>query len=176
MQALLKKAAKIKLLISDVDGVFTDGKIYIADDGSEYKAFDAKDGIGIKLLLRSGVDVAIISGRKSATVEHRMHALGVKHIYQNQDHKLTIFNELVKKLNLNYDNIAYIGDDAPDVPLIIKAGLGIAVADATLAAREHADFVTTAKGGCSAIREVCELIMRSQNTLAQQLQFYFNYE
>ena len=158
-----QKAAKIKLLILDVDGVLTDGKIYISDSGIEYKGFYSKDGVGIKLLLKAGVEVAIISGRESVAVNHRMNGLGVKYIYQNQDDKIKAFDELKQDLNLKNEQIAYVGDDLPDLAAMLKSGLGIAVANAADTVKQQADWVTNTCGGMGAVREACELIMQAQN-------------
>lgn len=165
MDEILTKAAQIKLLILDVDGVLTDGRIYITESGSEYKAFNSKDGIGIKMLLRTDVNLAIISGRTSAAVEHRMHPLGIKYIYQNQNDKLPAFNELKDKLGLTDQQIAHVGDDLTDLSILTRVGLSITVADADEFVKKHVDFITKACGGRGAVREVCELIMRAQNTL-----------
>lgn len=172
MDEMLKRAAKIKLLILDVDGVLTDGTIYLTESGEEYKAFNSKDGIGLKTLIKSGVEVAIISGRKSAAVEHRLQPLGVQYIHQGHDDKTHKYNELKDKLNLRDEEIAYIGDDLPDLPPIKKSGLGIVVADGNYFAREHADWITTNSGGKGAVREVCEHIMRAQNNLEKMQQYY----
>ncbi len=164
MQNILKKAAQIKLLIFDVDGVLTDRKIYLADSGHEYKAFNSHDGFGIKMLLKSGVAVAIITTRNSPVVARRMQELGVQHIYQGQEDKRQALDDLALQLTLQLEQIAYVGDDLPDLPLMRKVGLGIAVADAAEYVRQHADWQTQAAGGKGAAREVCELIMQAQNT------------
>ena len=128
-----QRAAKIKLLILDVDGVLTDGKIYLDDTGRETKGFNSKDGVGIKNLLKTGVKIAVISGRESAAVNHRMNPLGVKDIYQNQADKTVAFNALKRTYNLTNEQIAYVGDDLPDLTVMREIGLSIAVADAVAA-------------------------------------------
>lgn len=162
MNSLLSKASKIKLLILDVDGVLTDGKIYFADDGSEMKSFFSRDGVGIKLLLKAGIDVGIITGRSSKALEYRMNGLGVRHIFQNQEHKMPAFITLRDSLGLSNEQIAYVGDDSPDMPVMREVGLSIAVHDAHDEVRGEADYVTTLSGGIGAVREVCDLILKAR--------------
>lgn len=164
-KSILAKAKKIKLLVCDVDGVFSDGRIYLGNDGEELKAFHTKDGFGIKALGNSGVSVAIITGRRSAIVTKRMTALNVKHIIQGQEDKLPALLTLAKELAINIDEIAYIGDDMPDLPCIIQVGLGIAVQDAHPMVISKADYTTYTRGGFGAVREICDLIMQSQGSL-----------
>jgi len=164
-QEVLVRATKIKLLICDVDGVFSDGRIYLGNDGEELKAFHTKDGFGIKALGNSGVDVAIITGRRSAIVANRMSALNVKHIVQGQEDKLPALIQLAEQLNLTPDEIAYIGDDTPDLACILHVGLGISVSDAHPTISAKADYTTFTRGGFGAVREVCDLIMQCQGTL-----------
>ncbi|TRX52779.1 3-deoxy-manno-octulosonate-8-phosphatase KdsC [Thalassomonas sp. M1454] len=164
--SIINKAKKIKLLVCDIDGVFSDGRIYLGNDGEELKAFNTKDGFGIKALGQSGVDVAVITGRKSNIVETRMTALGVKFIVQGQEDKLPALNSIASKLELNPEQIAYIGDDVPDLPCIKHVGLGVAVQDAHPLVSQGADYITFLNGGCGAVRELTDLIMMSQNTLA----------
>lgn len=164
---VLTKAKKIKLLVCDVDGVFSDGRIYLGNAGEELKAFHTKDGFGIKALGASGVDVAIITGRNSAIVENRMKALNVTHIIQGQEDKLPALIELTNLLNLTLDEVAYIGDDVPDLPSIKAAGLGISVSDAHPLVLSDANYITFTRGGFGAVRETCDLIMQSQNTLTR---------
>lgn len=172
MQDLLKKAADIRLLIFDVDGVLTDGSLYFADDGQEYKAFNSRDGHGMKMLQASGVDVAIITGRTSKVVKHRMDNLGIKHVYQGQVEKLPAFEELIAKLGLSADQVAYVGDDVVDLPIMTRVGLAIAAQDAHHLVKQHAHWTTPTDGGRGAAREVCELIMEAQNTLQEQFKPY----
>ncbi|TPH17778.1 3-deoxy-manno-octulosonate-8-phosphatase KdsC [Litorilituus lipolyticus] len=162
---VLEKAKHIKLLVCDVDGVFSDGRIYLGNQGEELKAFHTKDGFGVKALGASGVQVAIITGRTSAIVENRMKALNVAHIIQGQEDKLPALITLAQQLNINMSNIAYIGDDMPDLPCIEHVGLGVSVSDAHPLVLNGADFTTFTRGGFGAVREVCDLIMQSQNTL-----------
>lgn len=162
---VLRQAAKIKLLVCDVDGVFSDGRIYLGNDGEELKAFNTKDGFGIKALGQNGVDVAVITGRKSNIVEKRMTALGVKFIVQGEEDKLPALIQIAKNLELTNDQIAYIGDDVPDLPCIEAVGLGVAVNDAHPLVKKGANYITFINGGFGAVRELCDLIMQSQNTL-----------
>lgn len=162
----LTQAKKIKLLVCDVDGVFSDGRIYLGNEGEELKAFHTKDGYGIKALIQSGVEVAIITGRRSHIVTKRMQALNVTHIIQGQEDKLPALEKLASELTLNLDEIAYIGDDMPDLPCILQVGLGVAVQDAHPQVIAKANYQTFTRGGFGAVREVCDLIMQCQNSLA----------
>lgn len=165
MQHILAKAANIQLAIFDVDGVMTDGQLHFTENGESLKTFHAHDGQGIKLLQKTGVHVAIITSRKSPIINQRMETLGVTHIYQGQTNKMAAFDDLLNAFKLHPDQVAYTGDDLPDLALIRRAGLGIAVANAIPWIKQHADWQTKATGGNGAVREVCELIMRAQNTL-----------
>jgi len=165
-QSVLEKAKKIKLFVCDIDGVFSDGRIYLGNDGEELKAFHTKDGFGIKALEASGVEVAVITGRNSNIVATRMQALNVKHIIQGQEDKLPALQALQKKLGLTREEIAFIGDDMPDLACIEYVELGIAVQDAHPNVLQAADYQTFIRGGFGAVREVCDLLMQSQGTLA----------
>ena len=165
MQSLLNKAKQIKLVIFDVDGVLTDGRLYIPDNNIQYKAFHVHDGLGIKLLMKSGVEVGIITSHESPLIGQRMDSLGISHVYQGQEKKLPAYKELRNKLNIADSEICYVGDDLPDLPLIRRAGLGITVANAPEFVRRHSDWQTRSIGGDGAAREICELIMTAQQTL-----------
>lgn len=171
-QALVEKAKKLKLLILDVDGVLTDGKLFFDNQGNEYKSFHARDGHGIKLLRQTGVEVAVISGRKSASVALRMKNLGIEHVYQGHEHKVAAFNEIIEKLAITPEQAAHVGDDVLDLPVMIRVGLAIAVNDANFAVKQRADWVTTLPGGQGAVREVCDLIMQAQGTFDSVLSAY----
>ncbi len=162
---IIEKAKAIKLLVCDIDGVFSDGRIYLGNQGEELKAFNTKDGFGMKALVDNGVTTAVITGRNSTIVETRMKALNVSFIVQGKEDKLPALKEIAKQLNLSHHEIAYIGDDAPDIPCIEYVGLGVAVNDAHPLVVQSADFTTFLKGGMGAVRELCDLIMQSQNTL-----------
>jgi len=172
MKEILEKAAHIKLVIFDVDGVLTDGSLYLGDDGQEYKAFNSKDGLGMKMLQRSGVKIGIITARRSQVVKLRMESLGIEHTYQGQEDKLPAFKDLQQKLGLQSGQIAYVGDDVVDLPIMRQVGLAIAVQDAHRLTIEHADWTTTARGGRGAAREVCELLLQAQGKLESAMETY----
>ncbi|MFT5760296.1 MAG: 3-deoxy-D-manno-octulosonate 8-phosphate phosphatase (KDO 8-P phosphatase) [Alteromonadaceae bacterium] len=163
---VFNKAKNIKLFVCDIDGVFSDGRIYLGNDGEELKAFHTKDGYGIKALGASNVDVAVITGRRSVIVTNRMTALNVEHIVQGEENKLPALKSLITKLNLSSDEVAYIGDDMPDFECMTYVGLSIAVNDAHPQIIKTANYTTFIRGGFGAVREVCDLIMLSQNTLS----------
>ncbi len=169
MKEILERAKKVKLVVFDVDGVLTDGSLFYGDNGEEYKAFYARDGLGMKLLMRTGVDIGIITARKSQLVKHRMDSLGIEHLYQGRLDKLAAFDDLLKKLNLSYEQTAFVGDDVVDLPVMKKVGLSITVQDAHPLVIDNAHWQTPLNGGRGAARNVCELIMQSQNTLDEQL-------
>ena len=162
---ILNKANQIKLLVCDIDGVFSDGRIYLGNNGEELKAFHTKDGYGIKALGANGVDVAIITGRQSNIVQTRMSALNVKHIVQGKENKLPALKDIMATFNLAPTNVAYIGDDMPDFECMDYVGFSIAVNDAHPSILKLADYTTFTRGGFGAVREVCDLIMQAQQTL-----------
>ena len=164
-EALLLRAKAIRLAIFDIDGVFTDDRLYFLADGSEFKTFNTLDGLGIKMLINSGVRTAIISGRSTPTVERRARNLGIQHLYQGREDKLVVLDELLAELKLGYEQAAYLGDDLPDLPVIRRVDLGMAVANADGFVRRHAQGVTQARGGEGAVREFCELILQAQGNL-----------
>jgi len=159
------KMKQIRLFVCDIDGVFSDGRIYLGNNGEELKAFHTKDGYGIKALGASGVDVAVITGRQSNIVQNRMTALNVKHIVQGQEDKLPALKAIMTELNLTTEQVAYIGDDMPDFACMDYVGFSIAVNDAHPAILTKADYITTIRGGFGAVREVCDIIMQCQSTL-----------
>ena len=162
---LVAQLRNIKLLICDIDGVFSDGRIYLGNDGEELKAFHTRDGFGVKAVLNAGIDVAVITGRQSNIVERRMSALGVPYIFQGQDNKSLAYDELVGQLGLVDQQVAYVGDDVPDLTLVRRAGLGIAVHDAHPCVRHAADYITTLPGGFGAVREVTDILLMAQGKL-----------
>lgn len=172
MQDILEKARQIRLVIFDVDGVLTDGSLFIGDDGQEYKAFYSRDGHGMKMLQASGVGIAIITGRSSEVVNHRVADLGIEHVYQGQRDKTVAFEHLLGELSVPAEAIAYVGDDVVDLPVMRKVGFAIAVQDAHPLVKQHAHWQTPSGGGRGAARDVCELIMEAQGTLQAQLQLY----
>ncbi|CAB5500842.1 3-deoxy-D-manno-octulosonate 8-phosphate phosphatase [Bathymodiolus thermophilus thioautotrophic gill symbiont] len=157
-----KLAKKIKLIIFDVDGVLTDGGLYFTDEGTEFKRFNSLDGHGIKLLKENGIEPAVISARNSKSVNHRMKNLGVKHFYQGQSNKVVAFNELLEKLHISADEVAYMGDDVIDLPVMTKVGFAIAVANAHDLVKQNANLITQKNGGQGAVREVCDFILKAQ--------------
>jgi len=160
------------LVIFDVDGVLTDGSLFLGDDGQEYKAFHSRDGHGMTLLLQSGVNIAIITGRSSEVVRLRMAYLGIKHVYQGHRDKLPPYRELRAALGLTDAQIAYVGDDVVDLPVMGRVGLAIAVGDAHPLVKKQAHWQTAHDGGRGAAREVCEMIMEAQGTLSALLEPY----
>lgn len=161
---LREKAARIRLVVFDVDGVFTDGRLHYGTDGETLKVFHVHDGHGIKELLRRGIAVAVISGRDSLAVSRRMRDLGIQHVFQGSEDKLPVFERLLKKLDLPAADTACVGDDLPDLPLLERAGLAVAVANAHATVRERAEFITAARGGEGAVREVCDLILDARGS------------
>ncbi|MDD5631036.1 MAG: 3-deoxy-manno-octulosonate-8-phosphatase KdsC [Methylococcales bacterium] len=172
MQVITEKAKKIKLLILDVDGVLTDGKLFFDHQGIEYKSFHARDGHGIKLLRQTGVEVAVISGRKSNSVTLRMKNLGIEHVYQGHENKRAAFNEIIEKTGITPEQAAHVGDDLLDLPIMIRVGLSIAVADANFAVKQRADWCTALPGGHGAVREVCDFIMQAQGHFDEVVNAY----
>ena len=171
-EKVVELAKQLKLLILDVDGVLTDGKLYFDNDGNEYKSFHARDGHGIKLLQQTGGRVAVISGRRSNSVALRMRSLGVEHVYQGHENKISAFYEILEKMTIETEKTAYIGDDLLDLPLLKRVGLGIAVQDANFIVKQHAHWCTELAGGCGAVREVCDLIMQAQGTFDNVVHSY----
>ncbi|MBI6529430.1 3-deoxy-manno-octulosonate-8-phosphatase KdsC [Proteus vulgaris] len=164
-EQIIKKAEKIQLLICDVDGVMSDGLIYMGNNGEELKAFNVRDGYGIRCLLTSGIEVAIITGRQSKLLEDRAKTLGITYLYQGQHNKLLAYQQLLDTLNLKPEQTAYIGDDLIDLPVMEKVGLSVAVADAHPLLTSRADYVTRIMGGRGAVRELCDLILLAQGRL-----------
>ncbi len=172
MKDLNEKAARIRLVIFDVDGVLTDGSLFVGDDGQEYKAFNSRDGHGIKMLLKYGVEIAIITGRTSKVVEHRMANLGINHIYQGKLDKLPAYEELRAKLGISPEETAYVGDDVVDLPVMRRVGLAIAVQDAHPLVLRHSHWQTPSTGGRGAARDVCEMLMEAKGVLQDELGRY----
>jgi 3-deoxy-D-manno-octulosonate 8-phosphate phosphatase (KDO 8-P phosphatase) len=172
MKDINEKAARIRLLIFDVDGVLTDGSLFVGDDGQEYKAFNSRDGHGIKMLLKYGVEIAIITGRTSRVVEYRMANLGITHVYQGKLDKLPAYEELRGKLGISPEETAYVGDDVVDLPVMRRVGLAIAVQDAHPLVRQHSHWQTPSAGGRGAARDVCEMLMEAKGVLQEELGHY----
>jgi len=158
----VNKLQGLKLLILDVDGVLTDGSVIYNDKGEETKVFGVRDGLGIKLLMEAGVNVCIATGRHSEALHHRCRDLGIVHIFDGLKDKAAILDLILNRTEVSAEEVAFIGDDLPDIPLMKKVGLAIAVADAHATVLENADMVTLAKGGCGAVREVSETVLKAQ--------------
>jgi 3-deoxy-D-manno-octulosonate 8-phosphate phosphatase (KDO 8-P phosphatase) len=161
-QAFLEAAARIGLLVLDVDGVLTDGRLYYDAEGREFKSFNVRDGLGIKQVMRAGITVAVISGRKSAATAARMAELGVPHVFLGRDDKDEVLAWLLAQLRLSPADVACIGDDVTDLGVMDLAGLRIAVADAHPTVMAAANWRTTAAGGNGAVREVCDLLVAAR--------------
>ena len=171
-QDILEKARNIELVIFDVDGVLTDGTLFYGDDGQEYKSFNSKDGHGLRMLQDSGVQVAIITGRESNVVRHRMDNLGITHVLQGRREKLPAYEELKSITGVADEHIAYVGDDVVDLPVMSRVAFAIAVQDAHHFVTKHAHWQTPSRGGHGAARDVCELIMEAKGTLQPALESY----
>ena len=172
MQPVYAKAQRIRLAVFDVDGVLTDGSLYLTDAGEEIKAYNSLDGHGLKMLRESGVELAIITGRTSRSVELRAASLGIDLLFQGVADKAQAFAQLIAARALDAAATAYMGDDVVDLPVLTRCGLALSVPHAPLIVRQHADYVTQAQGGRGAVREVCDLIMHAQGTLARSLETY----
>ena len=167
MSAGLDRLGAIRLVAFDIDGVFTDGRFYLSDDGSETKAFHTQDGYGVRRLLNAGIEVAVISGRRSPAVEHRMAELQVRHVVLGCKDKVAAFDDLIAGLGIDAADCAFVGDDMPDLALLEHVGLSIAVANAVQAVQERCDYVTRRPGGFGAVREVCDLVAASRSDRAE---------
>ncbi|GFO59350.1 haloacid dehalogenase [Geomonas silvestris] len=155
---------KIKLLILDVDGVMTDGRIIFDSNGVESKFFNVKDGHGIKMLQRSGLEIGIISGRESQVVANRAMELGITHVFQKSLDKLVPYRQMLETTGLTDEQVAFMGDDVIDIPLLRRVGFAAAPADAVAEVLPFAHFVSKNRGGWGAVREVCDLILKGQGT------------
>lgn len=169
---VIAKATKIKLLILDIDGVLSDNKLYYGDNGIEYKSFHTRDGHGMVMLQQSGIEIGIITGRKSPLIDKRMKDLKVKHVYQGVPDKLPTFLKLVEELELDLSEIGYMGDDILDLPILTRVGLAACPLNADKELHPYVDYVASFNGGEGCVREMCELILKSQGLWQQQLNFY----
>ena len=163
---VIERASDIRLLICDVDGVFSDGRIYLGNQGEELKAFHTRDGYGVKALRHAGIEVAVITGRNSEIVSNRMKSLTVPYVYQGQEDKMPAFAALQQQLQLSPAQIAYIGDDLSDWHVMQHCGLAVAVEDAHPYLQKHAHYVTHLQGGYGAVRELCDLLLICQHKFA----------
>jgi len=162
-ETLLGKIRDVRLLMLDVDGVLTDGKIIMDEQGFESKHFDVRDGHGLKVLMRYGINVALVTGRRSSVVEHRAKDLGIQEVHQGIWNKAEILEEILRKMNLRPEQAAYVGDDIVDIPIMQRVGFSVAVRDAAADTKKIAHYVTKKKGGRGAVREVCEIILKAQD-------------
>ena len=172
MQDIIEKAKNIELVIFDIDGVMTDGGLFFDNNGDEYKAFQSLDGHGLRMLQECGVRVAVITGRKSELVKHRMHDLGVTLLYQGYRDKRPAFEALLKEVNLGKDQITYVGDDVVDLPIMSQLNFAIAVQNAHPFVKQHAHWITDRSGGRGAVRDVCEFILEAKGLLSDKLHSY----
>ncbi len=172
MQNRNEKAQDIKVLILDVDGVLTDARLFFDEQGKEYKAFNARDGLGIRLLQKAGIQVAVISGRSSRPVELRMKNLDIKMVYLGQSDKSFAFKDIIAKVGCTPAQAAYVGDDLIDLPVLTRAGLAIAVQDANAQILPYVDWQTEHSGGQGAVREVCDFILQAQGKMDEIINAY----
>jgi 3-deoxy-D-manno-octulosonate 8-phosphate phosphatase (KDO 8-P phosphatase) len=170
--AATSAAQNIRLLLLDVDGVLTDGRLYYGDDGHEFKAFNIKDGLGIKLLQRGGIEVGIITARKSSLLARRCAELGIERVIQGREDKLSALNELLDRSSFDVAQVAFMGDDLPDLAVVRRVGLGMTVADGNHVLIEHALWQSQYPGGGGAVREAAEFILTAQNKLEQLVSSY----
>ncbi len=159
---LLEKAALIRLLVLDVDGVLTDGRLYFDNNGNEMKAFSTRDGLGMRCLQLCGIELALITGRQSEIVARRAEQLGIVHVYQGCTKKWDAFNHLLEKTGINEQQVCYAGDDWIDLPVLDRVGLAVAVSDADRIVKSRVHWVTSNGGGKGAVREICNLILAAQ--------------
>lgn len=171
---LRERIIPLRLLILDVDGVLTDGRIVINDHGEESKFFDVKDGHGLKVLMRCGLEVVWITGRKSHVVEYRAKDLGVQEYHQLIWNKVEVYEEILVRKGLAPAEVAYVGDDIVDIPLLKRVGFAVAVNDAVSEAKQAAHYITSQRGGRGAVREVCDLILQGQEKWDRLLARYFS--
>ena len=171
---LAQRIQAIRLVAFDVDGILTDGGLYLTDSGEEFKRFNSLDGHGLKMLKASGVELAIITGRTSRCVELRAKNLGITRLYQGVEDKWATMQTLLAELNLAAEAAAYMGDDVVDLPVMRRMGLSVSVPNAPQVVRDHAHYLTQREGGHGAVREACELIMSAQGTLDAQLAPYLS--
>jgi len=157
-----KNLKDIQLLLLDVDGVLTDGSIIYSDEDSETKVFNVKDGFGLKLIMSAGIKVGLVTGRTSKALHHRCRDLKIKYIYDGVQQKAQLLDKIVLETGVSADDTAFIGDDLPDIPLMRRIGLSIAVADAHEMVRDYSDWVTSAPGGRGAVREVCDALLKAR--------------
>jgi 3-deoxy-D-manno-octulosonate 8-phosphate phosphatase (KDO 8-P phosphatase) len=162
LTSIERRASRIKLLMMDCDGVLTDGRLWLLENGDEHKSFNTKDGLGLELLRRSGLRAGIITGRTSTGLARRAQELGIEFLRQGNEQKIAAFEEVLRSARIKEDEVAFVGDDLSDIPLMRRSELAVAVADAVAETRAAAHYITKAKGGRGAVREVIEIILKSQ--------------
>jgi len=172
MLDIYELAKPIKLVIFDVDGVLTDAQLYIGSDLTEFKSFHTQDGLGMQMLLKTQVEIGVITAHESPIITTRMERLGVKHVYQGNITKIPAYENLIRKLNLKDEQVAYVGDDVTDLHLIRRVGLGMTVINAHEFIKPHAKYITQNRGGNGAVREVCDLIMKAQGSYQEMYDAY----
>ena len=171
-ESLIARAKAVKLLLFDVDGVLTDGSLFLDNHGEEYKAFNSRDGHGLKMLQRNGVAIGIITGRNSQIVAHRTRELGIAHVRQGCADKLPVYEEMIRELGFKPEQVGFVGDDVVDLPIMLRAGFAVSPQDGHFLVKRHAHWVTPSAGGRGAGRDVCELLMLAQGTYAAEMQRY----
>lgn len=171
-QDAMDRARAVKLMVLDVDGIMTDGTLFLADDGQEFKGFNSLDGHGLKMLKSTGIELAIITGRTSKVVEHRARNLGITHLHQGAHDKLVVYRQLLEDLSLQPDQTAFMGDDVVDLPVMRRSGLAVTVPAAPDLVKAHSHFITRREAGHGAVREACEFLMRAQGSFDAQMAIY----
>jgi 3-deoxy-D-manno-octulosonate 8-phosphate phosphatase (KDO 8-P phosphatase) len=174
LDEIARRAARVRLLLTDCDGVLTDGRLYYSAEGESLKIFHIHDGLGLRLIKRAGLKLGVISGRRSAALEVRARELGVDYLFQGNDAKLGAYEEILAAAGLTDEQAAYVGDDLPDLPLLRRVGLAVAVANAVPEVRACAHYVTARPGGGGAVREVAELILQAQERWEGLWRAYFD--
>jgi len=172
-EELMARAKPVKLLLFDVDGVLTDGRLYLDNRGEEYKAFNSRDGHGLKMLQRNGVDVGIITGRTSQIVAHRTKELGIRHVRQGCADKYPVYEQMLVELGLKHEQVGFVGDDVVDLPIMLRVGLAICPQDGHFLVQRHSHWVTPNVGGRGCARDACELLMLAQGTFDAEMQRYY---
>jgi 3-deoxy-D-manno-octulosonate 8-phosphate phosphatase (KDO 8-P phosphatase) len=169
---LPNKLKDIQLLLLDVDGVLTDGSIIYSDEDSETKVFNVKDGFGLKLVMAAGIKVGLVTGRTSRALHRRCRDLGIRYIYDGVQQKAPLLDKIITETGVGAANTAFIGDDLPDLPLMRRIGLSIAVADAHEVVRDYSDWITSAPGGRGAVREVCDALLKARGDWEKMMEHY----
>jgi 3-deoxy-D-manno-octulosonate 8-phosphate phosphatase (KDO 8-P phosphatase) len=170
---LMARAKKVKLVLFDVDGVLTDGRLYLDNHGEEYKAFNSRDGHGLKMLQRNGVEVGIITGRTSEIVTHRTKELGIRHVRQGCADKFPVYEDMLRELKLGDEQVGFVGDDIVDLPIMLRAGLAVCPQDGHFLVKRHSHWVSPSDGGRGCARDVCELLMLANGSFGAEMQRYY---